>query len=178
MDTDTGLMMFYQRCVDAGLLACPLYAPTANEVGVRIEHILESLRTDPISFYDPSSKQYGLVDYSLVKRALFAAMYTPENFSSFLFIALAHLEVGEVAMIWAISGQGFVHDLITQPCSCPAPDSGERDNLTGGWDAMFAIACGDAEEVGGDVKELRRNFEKLSKQSVFADCWGVQVSCS
>ena len=151
-----------------------MYAPTVPGVAARVQTILEGLRTDPIPFFDHATESYGVVDYSVVKRLLFLALYSPYSLGPTVLTALGNIEKGDPELAWQMAGRTILQSLITDGCVCPVPLA----KPVGGWESTLAIACGDAEPVTDGVAELRQEFERNAGDSIFADCWTVRVSCA
>lgn len=174
-DTDQSLWLLYQNCVSMGL-ECAMYAPTAMAIHTRVESILTKLRTDPVPFYNPDTDAYGSVDYSLVRRTMFTVLYSPVATGPMFFRALAQLEQGDAELLWLITGSGYMQSLITQRCVCPASSISEQVPSVV---PSFAIACGDAgNQLHTGIAQLRKDYEKMTESSSFAECWGMRMGCS
>ncbi|KAJ7367641.1 hypothetical protein DFH08DRAFT_795785 [Mycena albidolilacea] len=91
-DTDKVWVSFVDGCVAAGPQGCAFFAPTATEILDNVDKIYASLRARPIPVWTNGS--YGVVDYSLLRRAIFKSFYTPYAHFPILARALAELSVG------------------------------------------------------------------------------------
>jgi hypothetical protein len=183
-DTDAGLRMFYEACVEAGPDACALYRPTANEVQERTAKIFAALKERPIAVTAPvnatsAELEYGIVDYTMARSTVASVLYGPYGRyvvrpvlgSSALATALAAAEVGDGRPMWS-ANKGKLAQL---ECECdesavPAPLAGHETTLS--------IACGDADVVDDSVDELQKHFEGMAKFSDFAEWWDIHVSCA
>ncbi|KAH8079834.1 alpha/beta-hydrolase [Cristinia sonorae] len=175
-DTDAGLWLMYQDCVDSGPFACAFHESTAQAVSDRVDALLEKVRYNPVPFYNSEAGVYGLVDHSTVRRFIFTALYNPLTTSNFVFLALALLEKGQSEFLWYASGNQDMQTLITAPCVCPSPSAGSL--AFKGWETVFSIACGDAQHNQPDIDALRKDYENMSKDSSFTDCWSIRMGCS
>ncbi|TCD60883.1 hypothetical protein EIP91_009374 [Steccherinum ochraceum] len=175
VDADATLFQIYQACVDAGPVLCRIYEKTTEGIHARVQNLLTRLRTEPVSFYNATSGVYAVVDYSLVKQAIFRTLYTPYTDGKTLTIALAELELGNAEPIFKLSDVKDAYKSITAPCDCSpsrsGPDAERMENV-------MAIACGDGEPVEGDVASLKEFYDEMAGESTFAEVWYLRVGCS
>lgn len=179
-DTDAGLQILYEKCVESGPFLCRMHENSPEKLHLRVMTLLEKLRLKPIAFYtkgiDDHRDTYGVVDYSIAKRTIFTSLYQPYHFWPNLFEALAELEKGNADPLWQMSGTDPMHDMVMGSCVCPAYPS----DITGfsGWIATFAIACGDGPSPTDDFESLKKLYEDTAQISIFAEVWDMRLACS
>ncbi|GJE96257.1 alpha/beta hydrolase [Phanerochaete sordida] len=186
IDTDTALRMILDACVAAGPTKCALYESTTDKVHARLTSIFDNLKKQPLPIYNSTSgREYGLVDYKLVRTALFMLLYSPnggtnisadypaQNFLN----ALAHVEKGD-----GLPFGRLTHLVPVEPpfsCSCPG-EPGKPTVVPFLWlEASTAIACSDSDAAHADdtIEDLEEFFEELAKGTEFADQWAVTLAC-
>jgi hypothetical protein len=165
-DTDQALQAFFDGCSDAGPERCAFSAPTPANVSLRFNNLLRSIQTHPVPVVTSSS--HDIVDYSLVRSAVFNALYSPYKKFQLLAKGLADLEAGDGAAFlelpW-ISRPKFGCSTVTF-----------YDNL---MDASRSILCSEGEAVQDSLADLQAYYEQLSKSSSFADQWAtIRTDCS
>ena len=138
-----------------------------------MEKLLDDLKTNPKHFYNQTTGDYGIVDFSMVKFVIFRALYQPYTIGKRLFSALADIEKGNPEPIWKLGGSGLKKS--DYSCSCPAIPP---IPFAEGSDLTLAIACGEGEPVNGDLEELKEFYAKLGESSVFADVWWIHTGCA
>jgi hypothetical protein len=181
-DTDKTLKWFADACHVAGPTGCALYSSTADEVFLRVQALLTSLKTRPIAvlppaestatLVDPSS--YGIIDYGTVRGFLFSWLYKPLSAglpAKKLASMLAALELGDGAPLWEVLKAGQP----TFSCECPA-----KERIANLMDANSAIACGDGDVVEDSLKELQEHYERMDREfGSWADLLAIgRVRCS
>ncbi|THH30474.1 hypothetical protein EUX98_g3728 [Antrodiella citrinella] len=177
MDTDTELFRLYQACVEAGPFVCPIHESSAEKIHDRIQTLLTQLRSYPVSFYNATTGVYGEVNYSLVKSVIFATLYNPYSLGKGLTAALVDLEQGNPESIWQLSRAKEADGLLTGSCACPATPGKPWSRMIG-RENTWAIACGDGDDVTDDVDTLRKYYDDLAEDSIFAENWLIRVGCS
>lgn len=166
-DTDKGAWLFYAACSAAGPAKCPLYEPTAEAIHARVNRLLDTLKNHPIyarSVSDPSN--YGFIDYSRMKLAIFEALYKPYSNMPPLAVAIAALERGDGSLMLDISGPDHVS---CPSCGGGSPSKPDLFGFTKDESRQLSIMCGDAAMVQDTLEDARKTYEKMSKQSEFAD---------
>ena len=174
-DTDAGLHRFYQACVDAGPLACPIHESSAQKIHDRVQSLFNKLRSYPISFYNAETMSYGRVDYSVLKQVMFATLYKPYNTGKELVSAIADLEQGIAEPMYQLSEMKRAHNLLLEAHTCPVSP---RDPSMPWRGNTLAIACGDGDPVQDGVDELRSYYEDMAESSMFADIWWPRIGCA
>lgn len=115
-----------------------------------------------------TKKSYGLLDYNMIRSAIFSALYSP--YASFVGLAedLAALATGD--------GSGIFDKATLPPYQCDCDGSEHLfDHLR---DAGAAIACNDGDDVPGDLESTKEYYEMLSNASSWADKWaGIRLAC-
>lgn len=156
LDTDRVFQMFFDSCASAGPDLCAFYAPTAAAISTKLDQLLERVRETPIPvIIDPSF--YGLVDDYLVRTTILSTLYTPYDSWPMLATALADLENGNGTLMYSTANSPVFQ------CNCTQPSSFVDNN----FEAVFAIANGDAIEVHDSVKDLKKFFKHLESITQF-----------
>ncbi|KAF7340391.1 AB hydrolase-1 domain-containing protein [Mycena venus] len=166
-DTDKGLQAFFDGCVAAGPELCAFYKPTAAEIADRLTALTASIREQPVPVLTPAG--YGVVDFSLLRRSLFAALDSPFTLFSTLARGLAALENGDGDTLYSIVQQPqFQCDCSNNTAFSPIDDS------------TVAIECGDAVEVTDSIEEVTEFYQNAARTSQFAEflVGATRVSCS
>ncbi|KAF8960263.1 TAP-like protein-domain-containing protein, partial [Flammula alnicola] len=166
LDTDKVMDSFYIGCAEAGPDSCAFWAPTANDIRQKLTTLYDSLRSRPLPVRTKSG--YGLLDYSMLRTAIFESLYWP--YASFPIIAqgLADLAAGQGQLLF---------DRMNPPqfkCSC---DSSERAFATIP-DATPAILCNDGDDIPGDLESTQKYFDMMTKASNWGDIWSnIRIGC-
>ncbi|KAJ7109566.1 hypothetical protein C8R43DRAFT_1043130 [Mycena crocata] len=170
-DTDKVLQTFFDSCVAAGPDLCAFHAPTPTAIADRLAALTASIRARPVSVVLPTG--YGIVDYSLLRSALFTSFYVPYILFGPVAQGLAALEAGDGSILFSIMQRG------------PAFECFEGGNDTvpfhlNNGEAVVAIQCGDAVEVTDSVEELRAWYNTAAQTSQFVEflVGSNRVSCS
>ncbi|KAJ7474199.1 TAP-like protein-domain-containing protein [Mycena latifolia] len=169
-DTDKVLQTFFDSCAAAGPELCAFYAPTPAAIAERLAALTASIRTNPVPVVTPTA--YGIVDYSLLRSALFTSFYVPYILFAPIAQGLAALEAGDGSILFSI--------LQTAPpfaCDCSADQVPFHLNNA---EAVVAIQCGDGIEVTDSVEQLREFYKNAAKTSEFVEflVGSGRVSCS
>lgn len=172
-DTDKVLLAIYQACVDAGPSLCPIYETSTDKIGARVNSLLETLKIEPISFYNDTSGEYGVLDYSAAKGAIFTVLYTPHQKGAQLTFAIASAEQGEGQPLFDLSNR--VAKSSDLECDCSAPSS---TPFADGIENSLAIWCGDANPSNATLDDMRVLYEKMAEDSQFGEFWSIYVGCS
>ncbi|KAJ7122629.1 alpha/beta hydrolase fold-domain-containing protein [Mycena crocata] len=157
-DTDAELQVFFDSCAAAGPELCAFHKPTAVEISDRLAVLTASIRGQPVPVITPSS--YGIVDYSVLRRTLFATLYVPYNFFGLLAEGLAALEGGNGTIIYSLTEQ--------LPFQCECNDDSVPFHLNGA-EATVAIQCGDAVEVPDSLADFEQFYNSAARTSQFAE---------
>ncbi|KAJ7083873.1 Alpha/Beta hydrolase protein [Mycena epipterygia] len=167
-DTDKVLQTFFDACAAAGPDLCAFYAPTASAIADRLTALTASIRAHPVPVVTPTA--YGIVDYSLLRSALFTSFYVPYILFAPLAQGLATLEAGDGSILFSI--------LQAPPFQCDCSNDTVPFHLNNG-EAVVAIQCGDAVEVTDSIDELRTFFDNAAKTSEFVEflVGAGRVSC-
>jgi len=165
LDTDKALESFFTGCAEAGPHGCHFWAPTAEDIRQNLTALYDSIRSHPLPIKTKS--QYGLLDYSMLRMAVFASLYNPYAAFQFLAQSLAELAAGDGTKIF---------ELLNPPpyqCSC-----GPSDRITSVRDAQLAILCNDGDDVPGDLESSQIYFDSLTNSSSWAEIWaGIRLGC-
>ncbi|KAJ6509651.1 Alpha/Beta hydrolase protein [Mycena vulgaris] len=168
-DTDKVLQTFFDSCAAAGPEACAFYAPTPAAIADRLTALTASIRAQPVPVVTPTA--YGIVDYALLRNALFTSFYVPYILFAPLAAGLAALEAGDGTILFSIMQTA-------PPFECDCSNSTVPFHLNNG-EAVVAIQCGDAVEVTDSIEELRTFYDKAAQTSEFVEflVGANRVSC-
>ncbi|GJE89473.1 alpha/beta hydrolase [Phanerochaete sordida] len=188
LDTDRGLRMVLQACVAAGPAYCSLYEPSTAAVYARFSAILNTLKRRPLAVYNnKTGTEYGLVDYTMTRSALFELLYSPYSRTKpspgyypameFLY-ALERAEKGFGLELGRITGVVPPNPEFT--CDCPDEPSRRPPPPSFDPQAGIAIRCTDADAARAEdtVEELEEYFARLRDNSEFTDIWTPRVDCA
>lgn len=176
VDTEAGLKLFFEGCVEAGPKLCGLYESTAEKVQARYENILTNLKRRPLAVptigQDSTAIDYGVIDYTLVKSLVFLFLYSPyarapdaSSVASHLSFRLSAVEKGDGLPLWNAIKYGLPRFECTRGLHATLLPV-----------ATYVIACGDGKAVNDSVDELEEFFYELN--STFADVWPIRARCS
>lgn len=165
-DTDKGTQLFYEACVAAGPSLCPLYEPSAALIRTRVNALLSSLKTHPITGQSARNPaDYGTVDYSKVLIAFFEALYKPYEKLPAFAEALAALERGDASLMLGLSPPPHV--------SCAECGNGGSKSKTfsfvGDESVQLSISCSDGTPVNDTLEEVEEYYRKMAALSQFGD---------
>ncbi|KAL5520071.1 hypothetical protein ACEPAG_1731 [Sanghuangporus baumii] len=174
-DADAVLADIYQACVVAGPSRCPIYENSTSLIQARVDHLLESLKSTPLAYYDHLDGTWEILDYGLARNIIFTTLYRTHSDGARLTRALAALERGDPSELYMLSLRRLFNALAQ--CNCPNP--GEAPVRFGGaYEIMYAIQCGDAVDREEDLEGLHTAYDKMAKESTFAATWPARVFCS
>lgn len=157
---------FYAGCADAGPDGCAFWAPTPEDIRQNLTTLLDTLNTSPIPMRTKSG--YGLLDNSMLRSALFTALYSP--YAAFPTIAqgLAELAAGSGKLLF---------DRMNPPlyeCACSA----EQRGIASVPDSQAAVLCNDGNDIPDDLKSTEEFYEMMRKSSPWGDMWAnIRMSC-
>jgi hypothetical protein len=170
-DAEKVVSSFYNYCSLAGPLRCGFHTgTTADDVSTRLSTLMARLRRQPLTVPDaPTGPE--IVTYSDVKTMFFTALYKP--LTSFPKIAkiLADIEAGD--------GKSFI-DYQKKQFSCNCGDGGPERPPGPDFDAIWAIACSDGEQVDDSLDEMYEYLHMLQDQSpTSGGSWAVvRMGCA
>ena len=159
---------FYDACSEAGPELCSFYASSPEVIAQNLDDLYQTIREKPAPII--TEKGYGMVDYSLLRRAVFTALYSPFTMFEPLSSALRDLQRGDgMAMYELLQNPWWSHEL--------AKDKGyQQDNL---FEASTALHCLDGVPVDDSPSELREFYRNMTKLSSLAELWAVvRIRCS
>jgi hypothetical protein len=180
-DTDAGLQMVYESCVEAGPESCALHAPNAAGVKARADTIFTKLKTGPLPVLPAknatSALEYGLVDYVMVRSLVFQFLYSPYDKkgmnAAIVASALAAIEHGDGRPLWDLASAYRTKDF---KCDCDKDRDFKPPRYT--KVSNLAITCSDADAVEDNVAGLQAHYENMAKMSSFAELFDVRVNCA
>ncbi|KAJ7663008.1 TAP-like protein-domain-containing protein [Mycena rosella] len=166
IDADKVWSSFIDGCVAAGQEGCPFFSPTATEISEKMDKIYATLRERPIPVRTNTS--FGLVDYSMVRRVIFQALYAPYARFPDLAQAFADLSAGNATALFKMSEQ--------PPFECAYDNSGDR--LESVLEATFAVTCNDGSRILPGYEDTVTHYQKMSETSTWADVWEpIRIAC-
>lgn len=166
LDTDKAMQFFFKTCADAGPLGCPFYAPTPEAVQRNLTKLYDSVRAKPVPVRTETS--YGLLDYNLLRLAVFASLYSP--YVTFLPLAtgLSQLAAGDATLLFQA--------LQPPPFQCPSQLPENAFNVIP--DAQSAILCNDGKDIPGDLDSSEQYFKMITESSQWGELWAsIRFSC-
>ncbi|KAH8151117.1 uncharacterized protein LAJ45_04819 [Morchella importuna] len=170
-DAEKVVSSFYNYCSLAGPLRCSFHTgTTADDVSTRLSTLMARLRRQPLPVPDaPTGAE--VVTYSDVKTMFFTALYKP--LTSFPKIAkiLVDIEAGD--------GKSFI-EYQKKQFSCNCGGGGPERPPGPDFDAIWAIACSDGEQVEDSLDEMYEYLHMLQEQSpTSGGSWAVvRMGCA
>jgi hypothetical protein len=154
---------FYHFCHQAGPSNCSFYAQSPEEISVRLDALLASIKKQPVIVPAPPSRgRPEIVTFSGVRKMIASSLYRPLVMFSPLAEALAALENGNGSPFIELSGQGSGDPLRCESEPGPAPEFPEVEV---GEDASKAILCSDSAPLNMTVDEFGEYVNKLTRIS-------------
>lgn len=161
--------------MDAGPSICPIYETTTDKISTRVNTLLNSLKIEPISFFNETSGDYGSLDYSAAKGAIFTVLYTPHQTGAALTAALALAEQGAGQPLFALSNREAASSDYVCDCSATVSPS---TSFADGFENTLAIACGDSGPTNGTLDDMKTLYTEMAQDSLFAEVWTIYLACS
>jgi hypothetical protein len=157
---------FYTGCADAGPEGCAFWAPTASDIKTNLTNIINTVRSDPIPMRTKAG--YGLLDYAMLRSALFTSLYSPYQAFPILAEGFAELAAGNGTKIFdRMNPKAFNCD-----CNSKLPD------VESVPDAQAAVLCNDGDNVPDDLASAEKYFKMMMKTSSWSDIWAsIRLSC-
>ena len=147
---------------------------TAEVVEERVFNIIESLRTNIVTFYD-SVETMVYIDRKLALVTLSMALYFPYTSVGPLFEALSDLEKGDGVKFYNLA-TNFTETLTVTCQDCnplTVADAGASP------DAGIAIQCADSGPISDDLAFLRGTYTTLSAQTKMVEtAFALSVRCA
>ncbi|KAJ7667054.1 hypothetical protein B0H17DRAFT_1184269, partial [Mycena rosella] len=135
-------------------------------ISEKMDKIYATLRERPIPVRTNTS--FGLVDYSMVRRVIFQALYAPYARFPDLAQAFADLSAGNATALFKMSEQ--------PPFECAYDNSGDR--LESVLEATFAVTCNDGSRILPGYEDTVTHYQKMSETSTWADVWEpIRIAC-
>ncbi|KAJ7513175.1 TAP-like protein-domain-containing protein [Mycena galericulata] len=166
IDTEKVWSSFINGCVAAGPHGCAFYSPTAAEIQENVDKIYASLRVRPIPVRTNTS--FGIVDYSMMRRTIFTALYSPYAKFPALAQALADLSSGNGTALFEMTERPSFE------CSCDSAEFKFEEVVDGG----VAVRCNDGKRMEASYEYFLEHYHNMSKLSSWADMWEpIRLSC-
>ncbi|KAJ6554854.1 hypothetical protein B0H19DRAFT_1263146 [Mycena capillaripes] len=170
VDTDKALQIFIDACFAAGPDNCAYYAPSTGEISENLNELLDSVKNQPVPVITPIS--YTVFGYTLLKNAIFDALYSPSQLFAPLAQGLADLAKRNASSIYT----AFVE---VPPFECESDSNSSLPFHDNGYEAAATIACGDGPPVNDSVSQLQGFYSVGQEVSSFSDLWSNwRIVCS
>ncbi|KAF5311055.1 hypothetical protein D9619_008143 [Psilocybe cf. subviscida] len=166
LDTDKAMDSFYTGCADAGSEGCAFWAPTASDIKANLTKIINTVRASPVPMRTKAG--YGLLDYAMLRFALFTGLYSPYEAFPVLAEGFAELAAGNGTKLFdRMNVEAFQCD-----CNNKLPDL----NLLP--DALYAVQCNDGDDVPDDLASAEKYFKMMMELSSWSELWAsVGLGC-
>ncbi|KAJ6579543.1 TAP-like protein-domain-containing protein [Mycena vulgaris] len=166
LNADQVWSLFVDGCVAAGPEGCAFFAPTAAQLSENVDKLYASVRARPIPVR--TNVSFGLVDYSMLRRAIFQSLYSPYANFPRLAQALADLSAGNGTALFKMSEQ--------PPFECACDPAEYRFEPVG--EAGSAVACNDGARISPEYEDVVAHYHNMSKTSTWADMWEpIRMAC-
>ena len=163
----------YQACVDAGSSVCPLYESSADKVSARVDKLLVALKAQPVSFYNATTGEYGILDYSAAKASILESLSAPYRDGATLLSALAAAEQGEVQPLYDIATGSTTGSLF----ECPATEA--PITFASGIENQYSVRCGDTARPPYSLDEFKEIYAEMAQDSqFFSESWAFNLGCA
>jgi hypothetical protein len=167
IDTDKVMESFYTGCAEAGPDGCALWARSPADIKANLTAIMESVRSRPIPMRTKAG--YGLLDYAMLRTALFIGLYNP--YESFPILAQGFAELGRgnaTRLFDRMNPKAF-------QCNCDNSDSGDDLPLL---ESGAAVLCNDGIDVPGNLLSAEKYFKMMMETSSWSDVWAwIRLGC-
>jgi hypothetical protein len=180
--TEAGWKTFRDSCVAAGPDGCALYDSSAEKIANRLEKIYASLKTNPLAVplgknnTGATSADYGILDYGMARNAIFGFLYSPYSPSASavaLADGLAAIEKGDGYPMWQFLKLVAPADEFDCKCSTVPVEQPAT-----GLEITSSIRCSDGDAFEDSPEKLREHYERMAKDSSFAEFLVIRVWCS
>ncbi|KAM5533228.1 hypothetical protein V8D89_013093 [Ganoderma adspersum] len=152
-DNEAVIDSLFTFCHQAGPLKCPLYESTPSAIRDRYFGVLATVKQNSVPI--PLAEPAQVLTHKDLINQIFNAAYSPVLTYPLVAATIRAIETlnqTSLAVLAPIVGSSAT-------CDCPAPPA-LPDN---GYEAFFAIACGDAEAVPFDPAAYRGFFAALTR---------------
>ena len=136
-----------------------------------MNRLLDSLKTQPISYFNSTSGEYGVLDYSAAKGAIFTTLYSPYGSGAALAYAFAAAEQGEGQSLFDLSA------LEATSSQYVCDSSVVSTSFASGLETTLGIACGDS-DGNRTLDEMKALYNEMAGDSEFAEMWPIYLGCS
>ena len=154
-DSEKSLQYFFDQCHAAGAFRCPFYADSPAQISQRFDAILDKVKAQPVPVYNPGSPVSGVLNYFMLKNAVFQSLYAPLESYYIMAEGLAELERGNGTIMFQLSS-GSPHA-----------------------EVVGAITCTDGKKVTDNATALEGYYNSFKDSSIFASVPGqFRILCS
>ncbi|KAF5311062.1 hypothetical protein D9619_008144 [Psilocybe cf. subviscida] len=166
LDADKAMDSFYTGCAVAGPEGCALWAPTPSDIKVNITRIINSVRLKPVPIRTKAG--YGLLDYTMLRVALFSGLYGPYESFPYLAQGFAELAAGNGTKLF-----NRMHPEAFQ-CDC----DGKVPDVKVSLDSYAAVLCNDGDDIPNDLESAEKYFEMMMEISNWSEVWAsIRLNC-
>jgi len=155
--TDAAVEAFYQTCFEAGPGSCAFYDSSPEKISANLDALYERVATEPVPAF--SAAGFGLVDYNILRQAVFNAITMPVQLLPTLALGLAQLSAGNGSIVF---GMGQVN-----PFACGLNDMDLQFNSA----AAIAVICNDAQTLNMTLDGWQEYYKEAAEVSQYADIW-------
>ncbi|KAH8834185.1 TAP-like protein-domain-containing protein, partial [Flagelloscypha sp. PMI_526] len=172
LDIEATMETFFDGCYAAGANICPFWNSSPHLIEEALNTLYDTVRKEPIPV-QLSPGHYGVVDYELLRKAVFRSLYSPYAKFPALAKALDDLKSnGDGRAIFELFGGAA--DKVS--CSTCDPDKYTFNEVE---EASCAIACNDGANVDSELDTLLEYSGYMREQSPWADAWvWIHSSCT
>jgi hypothetical protein len=192
-DMDKTMWAFFSTCHAAGPSRCAFYDSSPGRIRSKLNSLYAAIKARPVPVV--AKDFYGVVDYELVRLAVYKSLFAPYQYFSPLAEALADLTMAIRSFNATIPyrdpvfrGGEKLYRLAKKQrptCSdCCTADSSSRTTcskakkLSSTTDASNTIMCNDSEDAPDNFADFENYVEDAMKTSEWGQIWsGVRASC-
>ncbi|KAF5311061.1 hypothetical protein D9619_008145 [Psilocybe cf. subviscida] len=166
LDTDKAMDSFYTGCAAAGPEGCAFWAPTASDIEANLTKIIHAVRSNPVPMRTKAG--YGLLDYAMLRSALFTGLYSPYTSFPILAEGFAELAAGNGTKIFdRMNPEAF-------KCQCDT----KLPDVESVPDAQSAVLCNDGDDVPDDLASAEKYFKMMMEASSWSELWtSIRLGC-
>ncbi|KAI1785888.1 alpha/beta-hydrolase [Ganoderma leucocontextum] len=164
VDNEAVIDSLFTFCHQAGPLNCALYETTPAAISERYYDALEAVKQSPVPI--PLAEPPLVLTYKDLINQILSKAYSPIAGYQIVVTTIRAIETGNQTLLAALAP--YVVSPVACDCAPPAPPNNE------GSDALFAIACGDADAQTFDRAAFRAFFADLTRVAPTAGpAWAV-----
>lgn len=169
---DGALALFAENCFEAGPDVCAFQGnlSSADQVLQSVFDLLDAITKDPVTVPVPNGNT--VVDFGLLKTAIFKSLYFPYRVYPTLAKGLADLK----------SGDGTTMSLVNPSLNATMEISNLDPDFVYGSEMQSegatAVSCSDAGSAVASLDELKANYKEAANFSTFADTFMIMIEAA